>query len=252
MIKRTFLTFTIIPIIIILVVVLGACSSRQDVYISSTGEGTISIDVNLDDMVVQYSRDLLGGFSNTETEEIKLFDTHKISYIISDLESVSLTDISSESSGVLHLGLDFQDPGNILDNPETYGTPDVISFSRRNSGNVVIKQLKLYLSQKNFNTLTALVGMKDSEVMDTFGPQEDPYSESEYLDLMEFLFEEYESSYRIRSIVKSSKIIINLQVDGKIVECSGCTGSGSIAVIKIPLLDIVTLEQPIEIVVEWE
>ena len=237
---------------ILMVIVLNSCSSKQDVYISSTGEGSISIDVNLDDMVVQYSRDLLGGFSNTETEEIKLFDTHKISYIISDLESVSLTDISSDSSDILHLELDFQDPGTILEKPETPGTPDVISFSRRNSGSAVIKQLKLYLSQKNFNTVIALVGMKDSEVMDTFGPQENPYSESEYLDLMEFLFEEYESSYRIRSIVKSSEIIINLQVDGKIVECSGCTGSGSSAEIRIPLLDIVTLAEPIEVVVEWE
>ncbi len=248
MIKHTLLTFTVILIIIFL----NACSSRQDVYISDTGKGTISIDVNLDDMVVQYSRDLLGGFSNTETEEIKLFDTDKISYIISDLESVSLTDISSDSSDVLHLELDFQDPGNILDSPEIPGTPDVISFSRRNSGNVIIKQLKLYISQKNFNTATALVGMKETEVMDTFGPQENPYSESEYLDLMEYLFEEYESSWRIRSILKSSEIIINLRIDGKIVRCYGCTGSGSTAVIKIPLLDIVTLEKPIEVIVEWE
>ena len=248
MIKHTLLTITVI----LMIIFLNACSSRQDVYISDTGKGTITIDVNLDDMVVQYSRDLLGGFSNTETEEIKLFDTDKINYIISDLESVSLTDISSDSSDVLHLELDFQDPGNILDNPEIPGTPDVISFSRRNSGNVVIKQLKLYLSRKNFNTVTALVGMNETEVMDTFGPQENPYSESEYLDLMEYLFEEYESSWRIRSILKSSEIIINLQVDGKIVDCYGCTGSGSEVEIKIPLLDIVTLEQPIEVSVEWE
>ena len=93
--------------------------------------------------------------------------------------------------------------------------------------------------------------MKDSEVMDTFGPQKNPYSESEYLDLMEFLFEEYESSWRIRSILKSSEIIINLQVDGKISKSLGCTFSGSTAEIKIPLLDIVTLEKPIEVVIEW-
>ena len=150
--------------------------------------------------------------------------------------------------------LKFQDPGTILDNPETPGTPGVISFSRKVSGSVVRKKLELYLSRKNFNTVAALVGMKDSEVLDTFGPQENPYSESEYLDLMEYLFEEYESSYKIRSIVKSSEVIINLKVDGRIITCDGCIASesGSIALIKIPLLDIVTLDQPIEIVVEWE
>ena len=248
MIKHTLLILTIT----LLFTVLGACSSRQDVYISGSGEGSISIDVNLDDMVVQYSRDLLGGFSNTEAEEIRLFDIYKIRSIVSELESVALTDISSDSPDTLHLELDFQDPGKILDEPESPGTSGVISFSQRVSGSIVRKKLKLYLSQKNLSTITALVGMKDSEVMDTFGPQENPYSESEYLDLMEFLFEEYESPYRIRSILKSSEIIINLQVDGKIVECYGCTGSGSRAEIMIPLLDIVTLEQPIEVVVEWE
>ncbi len=243
-----FFTLTIVLILFLL----NACSSRQDVFISGTGEGTISIDVNLDDIVVQYSRDLLGGFSNTETEEIRLFDIHKISYIVSELESVVLTDISSDSPDMLHLELDFQDPGKILDNPEIPGTPDVISFSTSVSGNHIRKKLKLYLSQKNFDTITALAGMKDSEIMETFGPQENPYTEYEYLDLMEFLFEEYESSYRIRSILKSSEIIINLQIDGKIVECYGCTGSGSRAEIRIPLLDIVTLEEPIEVVVEWK
>ena len=248
--KHTLLILTVI----LLFTLLNACSSRQDVYISSTGEGSVSIDVNLDDIVVQYSRDLLGGFTNSETEEIRLFDTHKISYIVSELETVALTDISTDSPDKLHLEFDFQDPGNILDNPESPGTQSVISFSNRVSGSVVRKTLTLYLSRNNFNTVTALLGMKESEVMDTFGPQENPYTESEYLDLMEFLFEEYESSYKIRSIVKSSEIVINLKVDGHIIDCDGCTisDSDSMAVIKIPLLDIVTLEKPIKIVVEWE
>ena len=242
------LTLTIVLILFLLI----ACSSRQDVYISGTGEGTVSIDVNLDDMVVRYSRDLLGGFSNTETEDIRLFNVQKIIYTISELEAVDLIDIDANSTDMLHLELNFQHPGKILDSPETPGTPDIISFSTSVSDSLVRKNLSLYLSKDNFSTATALLGMKDSEILDTFGPQENPYTEDEYLDLMEYLFEEYESSWRIRSILKSSEIIINLQVDGKIVECYGCTGSGSSAEIRIPLLDIVTLEGPIEVAVEWE
>jgi hypothetical protein len=235
-----------------MIIFLSACSSRQDVYISNTGEGTISLDIKLDDMVIRYAQDLLGGFSNTEDEEIKLFDIHKISSIISGLESVYLTDINSYSSNVLQMKLDFQDPGKIFANTKISGIPNVISFSSRNSGGSIIKQLKLYLSQENFNAVTALVGMRDSELMDTFGPQENPYSENEYLELMEFLFEEYESSNNIRSIIKLSDIIINLDFDGEIVECSGCSGSDSSIEIIIPLLDIVTLEKPIEVIVEWK
>ncbi len=237
---------------ILLIIFLNACSSRQDVYISNTGEGTVSIDINLDNMLTSYAGDLLGGFSNIETKEINLFDTNKISYIISDLESVSLADINSESSEKLHLELDFMDPGKIFNEPEVSGTPDLISFSTRKAGNKDRYKISLYLTKYNFNTAMSLVGMNDSEILDTFGPQDNPYTDTEYLDLMDFLFEEYETSYKIRSIVKSSEIVINLQIDGKIVECYGCTDSGSTVEIKIPLLDIVTLENPIDIRVEWE
>ena len=250
MIKRTLIILTSVA----LFVFLNACSSRQDIYISDTGEGSVSIDINLDNMLTSYAGDLLGGFSSVEAEDINLFDTHKISNIISELESVSLTDITSGSSEILHLELDFMDPGKVFDKSETSGARDLISFSSRPEGSKNRKKISLYLSKDNFNTALALVGMKDSEILDTFGPQDNPYTETEYLDLMDFLFEEYETSSKIRSTIKSSEVLINLKVDGHIVNCDGCTKSEteSSVQIKIPLLDIVTLEKPIEIIVEWE
>ncbi len=237
-----------------MILFLDGCSSRQDVYISDTGEGSVSIDVNLDKILTAYAGDLLGGFSNIDTSEINLFDVGKISHTISELDAVFLTNISSESSEILHLELDFTDPGKIFDEPEASGIPNLISFSTKRVGNKNRKKISLYLSKDNFNTALSLVGMKDSEILETFGPQDNPYTDSEYLDLMEFLFEEYESSYKIRSIVKSSEVLINLKVDGQIINCDGCTisESGSGVIIKIPLLDIVTLEKPIEISMEWE
>lgn len=250
MIKHIF----IISSNILLFIFLISCSSRQDIYISDTGEGSVSLDINLDAMLTGYAGDLLGGFSNTQTKDINLFDSNKIGNIISDLDSVSLRDISSESSEKLHLEFSFMDPGEIFDEPELSETPGLISFTIRKVGNKDRKKISLYLTKDNFNTALSLVGMKDSEILDTFGPQDNPYSNEEYLDLMEFLFEEYESSYKIRAIVKSSEVLINLNVDGTIINCHGgdVSGSGSTATIKIPLLDIVTLDTPIQIVVEWE
>ncbi|RLD35510.1 MAG: hypothetical protein DRI73_02485 [Bacteroidetes bacterium] len=250
MIKPTLIIFCSI----LFVLFLNGCSSRQNVYISDTGEGTVSIDINLDDMLTSYAGDLLGGFSNTDSSEINLFDIKKISSVILDLESVSLAEISSEFSEILHIELDFMDPGKIFEESETSGIPNIISFSTREIGNKIRKKISLHISKDNFNTALSLVGMKDSEILETFGPQDNPYTDLEYLDLMEFLFEEYESSYKIRSIVKSSEIIINLNVDGKIskIEGNNVIASDSGVIINIPLLDIVTLEKPIEIVVEWE
>ncbi len=238
----------------LLIISLNACSSRHDVYISNTGEGSVSIEVSLDEMLISYSRDLLGGFSGSNSDDIRLFDPDKIIYSISDLDSVALTEINSESADKLYMDLIFQDPGNIFGSSEEQQVPDILTFSTSRVDGENIKKLSLFLSKDNFGSALSLLGMNNSEILDTFGPQDNPYTDEEYLDLMEFLFEEYESSWKIRSIVKSSEVLINLKIDGKIINCDGCTSSeiGSNAIIRIPLLDIVTLEKPIEVVVEWE
>jgi len=224
MIKHTLFAISLIVIFFFM----SACFSRQDIYISDTGEGAVSIDINLDNMLTSYAGDLLGGFSGPDQKNVQLFDIQKIKNTVMGLEGVFLTEISSSNSESLHLNFSFKNPADIFKNPLDTGIPDLV--------------------------LTALLGLKDSEVLDTFGPQENPYTNDEYLDLMDYMFEEYETSANIRTIVRTSKIIINLKTDGQIVLNKGCKvlDSGSTAIIEIPLLDIVTLEKPIEVFVEWE
>lgn len=233
---------------------ISSCSSRQDIYISDTGEGSVSIDINLDNMLTSYAGDLLGGFSGPDQKNVQLFDIQKIKNTVMELEGVFLTDISSGNSENLHLNFSFKNPADIFKNPLDTGIPDLISFSTTKKGNRIRKKLNLFLTKDNYRAVTALLGLENSEVLDTFGPQENPYTSSEYLDLMDYMFEEYETSANIRTIVRTSKIIINLKTDGQIVLNKGCKvlDSGSSVIIEIPLLDIVTLEKPIEVSVEWE
>ena len=233
---------------------ISACSSRQDIYISDTGEGSVSIDINLDNMLTSYAGDLLGGFSGPDQKNVQLFDIQKIKNTVMELEGVFLTDISSGNSENLHLNFSFKNPADIFRNPLDTGIPDLISFSTTKKGNRIRKKLNLLLTKDNYKVVTVLLGLENSEVLDTFGPQENPYTNDEYLDLMDYMFEEYETSANIRTIVRTSKIIINLKTDGQIVLNKGCKvlDSGSSVIIEIPLLDIVTLEKPIEVFVEWE
>ncbi len=234
------------------VILLGGCSSKQEMYISNSGNGTISIDIELDDMVVEYSRDLLGGFSNAPSDKLRLFDIAKIAETVTALKSVTLVRINSDSPNRLNMEFNFNDPGEILENQLSESIPDPITFSKKNVNGRIRKTLEIYLSRENFNVVTSLVGMDGSDIMGTFGPQQDPYSREEYLDLMEYLFEEYESPLNIRSIIERSEIVINLKIDGTVVAYSGCSVSEEDVKIQIPLLEIVTLKDPVEISVEWE
>jgi len=231
-----------------------SCSSRQNIYISDTGAGSVSLDINLENMLTSYARDLLGGFSGKDQDNVQLFDIQKIKNTVMELDGVSLTKITSNNSENLHLAFSFNNPASIFKKSTKSDFPNLISFSRSMIGSKIRKRLAMVLTKDNFKAVTTLLGLENSEVLDTFGPQENPYTSSEYLDLMDYMFEEYETSANIRTIIRSSKIIINLKTDGQIVGSKGCkvTDSGSDVIIEIPLLDIVTLEKPIEVFVEWE
>ncbi len=233
---------------------LGACSSRQNIYIANSGKGSASIDVNLNSIVINYVRDLLGGFSGENQTNVRIFDIQKIKNTVIGLDGVFLTEITSDSPENLHLTFSFNNPSNIFKNPADSDIPELISFSSSKHGNKIRKKLNIILTRDNFKLAASLLGLENSEVLETFGPQENPYTSNEYLDLMDYLFDEYDTSANIRAIVQSSRILINLQTDGRIVFSKGCkvSDSGSSAVIEIPLLDIVTLEEPIRISVEWE
>ena len=233
-------------------VLLGSCSSKQEVYISNSGSGNISMDVVLDDIVMEYSRDLLGGFSNTSSDQLRIFDIEKIAEIVGSLESVTLVVVSTDSPDRLHVEFNFTDPGKILYNQFPDSIPDPIVFSKKTINGRIRKTLEIYLSRQNFNIAASIVGMDSSDIMDTFGPQEVPYSKEEYMDLMEYLFEEYETPSNIRRIIRESEIIIDLEIDGTVIDYSVCSVSGRNVIIRIPLLDIVTLKKPIEIFLEWE
>ncbi len=231
---------------------LGGCSSNQEIYISNSGEGNIAIDVELDEMIVKYSRDLLGGFSNIPSANLRLFDIEKIADTVKSLKSVNLVQINSDSPNRLHLEFTFGNPGKILKIKPGEGIPEPITFSTERVNGRIRKMLRIYLVRENFGLITSLVGMNGSDIVHTFGPQDDPYSKEEYLDLMEYLFEEYETPSIIRRIIRESEIIIDLKIDGTVINYSGCSVSGRNVIIQIPLLDIVTLKDPIEISVEWE
>ena len=250
MIKHTLMILTGLVFLIFL----NACSSRQNIYISDTGEGTVSIDINLDNMLTSYARDLLGGFSGPDQNNVQLFDIQKIKNTVIGLDGVFLTNISTNTVENLHLNFSFKNPADIFKNPVATDVPELVSFSTTMIGDKIRKKLNLLLTKDNFRAVTSLLGLGNSEVLDTFGPQKNPYTSEEYLDLMDYMFEEYETSAKIRAIVMASKIVINLKTDGRIVSSKGCKvlDSVSSAIIEIPLLDIVTLEKPIEIVVEWE
>lgn len=68
-----FVTFIIIVTLSVTIALLSNCSSVQHVTLAADGSGTVEINVNLNQLLILYARDIVGGFSSKEAAaEIKL------------------------------------------------------------------------------------------------------------------------------------------------------------------------------------
>jgi hypothetical protein len=86
----------------------------------------------------------------------------------------------------------------------------------------------------------------------SLGPQERRhYTETEYLNLLEYAFADYAGKEKVREAVIAAAINIKITVNGTIVSESGGTRDGNTVVFHIPLIKMVTLEQPIDLSVSF-
>ncbi len=229
---------------------LPGCSSKQTVFLKNDGSGTAAISINLDSIFLRYIRDIAGGFSRGQTslQRLQLFDLEKIKKQISDMPSVSLKKITNPSPGKLNVSLTFHQINRI------FPVSNIFQFTTAENR----KTLIFTLTAENFSVLAEFLGFKKNELLDTFGPQKDaPLSKDEYRGMMEYLFDEYGSKEKIDSVLENSTIQITAAVQGTILSVKRSSSvsasySGSSVKIKIPLVDALTLVKPIVFTISWK
>ncbi len=245
-----FITFIIIVTLSVTIALLSNCSSVQHVTLAADGSGAVEINVDLNQLLILYARDIVGGFSSKEAAaEIKLFDTGKIKEKIASMPHVTLKSVSSVSVQKLYLAFSFDGIENIFPHSK-----DILIISEKDGK----KTLSFTLTADNFSLLTDFLGLQENEIIDTFGPQKDvPFNRDEYFEMTEYLFDEYASKEEIDTVLRDSSIETDINVHGTItaVESSPSVVTsfkGSHGKIKIPLVDILTLSRPIVFKITWE
>jgi len=252
------LMLPVILLAILLIALFTGCSARQDVELNADGSGSTTVRIDLHPIFVQYLRDLTAGLSSegatsSETDvsggdPFRIFDEFKIAAAFARTDGATLQDFRRTAPGHIELTATFDNPAEVLPAPQQEDVPRVVSFS--SSGGE--RSLQFTLTSENVNSLYSLVGMEEQQNMLTFGPQPNPMTEAEYLDMMGYALGTYAEGDELERVLKSQNLHIVVQVDGEITSAEGFTLRDGRAEATIPFLRPATLFQPLELSLTWK
>ena len=244
----------LIPAVAVLILGLFSCSSTGRVYISSGGSGEAAVSINLSPLVLRYAGDIAGGFSAEQPEgNLRIFDTEKLRTRLNAIDGVDLIAAADPAPDRFSFSFSFEHIGNLFPSKDS-SAGNVLTFTRKNG----IKTLVFNLNAGNFSSVTGFLGFGNDEIMETFGPQTgEPYSKEDYLELVEFLFDEYASKETIDTIMEEAVIRFSLSVEGKNLAIEGdspvvSSVKGAEGTVEVPLIAFLTLSKPVVFRAEWE
>lgn len=256
-VSRTFFTAAVLPAVAVFLLVSISCSSEQHLSIREDGSGEGRIVVDLHPMFIQYLKDVSAGFIEGDMDDgrFSAFDIDKINATMEELEGISLVSALVEGEGTLDLAFVFSHPEAILpgaaegagESEGAGGSGKVVDFSSRGGE----RTLTVRIDSENFSRFFPLIGIEEQEALMTFGPQPNPYTEGEYIEMMQYAMGDYEDASTIRRVLSRRESTLKVEVDGEITEVEGFTLDGNTAVATIPFLRAATLSEPLEFVITW-
>lgn len=230
----------------------AGCSARQDVDLQADGSGSTTVRIDLHPIFVQYLRDLTAGLSadaheDSGGEPFRIFDEAKIAAAFARTDGATLQDFRRTAPGHIRLTASFDNPADVLPAPQLPGAEPVVDFSE--SGEV--RTLRFSLNSQNVSSLYGLLGMQEQQTMLTFGPQADPLTEAEYVDMMVYALGTYAERGELERALRSQNLKVVVQVEGEILSAAGFTLQEGRAEATIPFLQPATLFEPLELSLRW-
>jgi len=231
-------------------VLFSGCGVKQQIHCKKDGSGYGSVEVNLSSELQAYLKDLMLGLAGAEaSENSSIFDVNAIELAFGRFEHLDLKKIETPGNGRLSLEYSFSDINSVFAKDATDNMKDIISFST----NGETKRIQVYLDNENFIHVARLAGIAGTSVYDALGPnKKHPLTEQEYTDLLIFALEEYsEGTGSIQEVIGNSNVNINFTVEGNVLNQRGGRLTEQGVLFSIPVTRVMTLAQPLELMVEF-
>ncbi len=235
-------TYRLVLFFITLIVIFNfqSCTLKQTLNINKEAAGDISFELTLAPFFLEVAdqlSELFPGDNEIPDNSQGLFEIEKIREDFSKNNGSSIKKLENPSSNILQGTLLFDDIRTALNGSGSNNILEIFSFTTKNNINTVSVEIN-YETVEQF--LMANPSM-NSPLMESFGPLANRgLNKEDYLDMMQFALGD-ESRVGIRE----SYLIMDINVDGKIISQSGGTKVDQDTVrFKIPLLRILLLDEP--------
>lgn len=226
-------------IVAVLLPVAAGCTVEQRLEVADDGTGAGTLTVTVDPVVVRYLGELAGAFGG-EAEAVRLFDLAAIRRGIEDREGLELVSLEAPDGRTLEISY------RVTDIEAALG--DLVLL-RQSAGDT---RIDVELDRRSFITLSSLFLPADSPAA-VFVPtvETDFLTTEEYLELASYVFAEYLEERTVEELFTQSNVETFVTPNGEIVTVTGGETVDGTARYRIPILDAVTLEEPIELSLSW-
>jgi hypothetical protein len=241
------ITFLLTVILFVAGALLSSCSVRQEIYLENDGSGVTLVGIDLSEMLVEYFTELME--LGTGGRQAPVFDLGKMRATFADIPDISLVEANTMDRGKLATMIQYQDIQSIFHEHVGESVREAASFEKQNKRYT----LQLYLDRANYGAIVDRMIQLASleEQRDYISGLLQPGDEETILGIYEYAFAEYTGEKTVREIIEQSEVVVDVYVRGEIVEHSGgepIPGKNEYQQglrYTIPLLEILTLEEPL-------
>ncbi len=235
--------FLVAAFAVILLGAFAACTVEQEILLRTDGTGSATATVTIDPIVIRYMDAVFRAVGAENAGDIPLFDVTRIVEELDSAPGIEPGEVEIIDRRTLSVQYEITDISRALEGAlvRTIG-----------SGGTV--KVGLLLDRISFTSVSRLF-LDEKSPIAVFVPvaRADFLSKSEYRELARYALEDFATGSSVDEILDASMFMLSVRTDGRIVAATGGDGEYTTgrADFAIPLLDLVTLEQPIHISLEW-
>lgn len=237
--KLNYLLFLLF-IILTIIFSFQSCTLKQTLNINKEAAGDIRFELTLAPFFIEVAEqlsELFPGENEISDSSNGIFDIVKIREDFSKSSGSTLQKLESPYSNILQGTLVFDDIRTALNGSGSNKILEIFSFTTNNN----INTLSVDLNYKSVEQFLSANPSMNTPLMESFGPMANRgLNDEDYLDMMQFAL-----GNESRKGIHDSYLIIDINVDGKIISQSGGIIIDQDTVrFKIPLLRILLLDEP--------
>jgi len=226
-----------------LTLALSSCSASVSSAIKADGSARIVVEAEIPDALSSKIRKLSGAGGQAARESI--LDPQTIRRALESQPGIDVQSVSQPKTDSIRVVL-------------AVGSLEALAASPRLKGSGILKiekgpaatECRFHLERGNAKALSSLFDGINPDLMDALSPpalEEDPLSLDDYRAMLKNVFGE-----KAMAALEASSVKLSIVAPGQVLASSGGTLSGATLKASIPIVELLALEKPVDMVLRWK